>query len=61
MEFDPDPLVTGTDPRIRIRTKMSRIPNTEKTLCIGSLGDIQNAVIMSLSLSYQNMNVWNAP
>ncbi len=33
-EFDPDPesdpLVRGTDPeiRIRIRTKMSRIPNT---------------------------------
>jgi hypothetical protein len=24
----PDPLVRGTDPRIRIRTKMSRIPNT---------------------------------
>ncbi len=27
-EFDPDPLVRGTDPQIRIRTKMSRIPNT---------------------------------
>jgi hypothetical protein len=26
---DPDPLVRGTDPRIRIRTKMSRIPNTD--------------------------------
>jgi hypothetical protein len=25
---DPDPLVRGTDPEIRIRTKMSRIPNT---------------------------------
>jgi hypothetical protein len=27
---DPDPLVRGTDPgiRIRIRTKMSQIPNT---------------------------------
>jgi hypothetical protein len=25
---DPDPLVRGEDPRIRIRTKMSRIPNT---------------------------------
>jgi hypothetical protein len=25
---DPDPLVRGTDPRIRIRTKMSRILNT---------------------------------
>jgi hypothetical protein len=24
---DPDPLVRGADPRIRIRTKMSRIPN----------------------------------
>jgi hypothetical protein len=27
-ELDPDPLVRGTDPRTRIRTKMSRIPNT---------------------------------
>ncbi len=28
---DPDPLVIGTDPwiRIHIRTKMSRIPNTD--------------------------------
>ncbi len=25
---DPDPLVRGTDPRIRIRTKMSRLRNT---------------------------------
>ncbi len=25
---DPDPLVRGTDPGIRILTKMSRIPNT---------------------------------
>ncbi len=37
-DLDPDSLVrgTGTDPRIRIRTKMSRIPNTapnpQKTL-----------------------------
>jgi hypothetical protein len=30
-EPDPDPLVSGTDPGIRIRTKMSRIPNTGKT------------------------------
>jgi hypothetical protein len=27
-ELDPDPLVRGTDPVIRILTKMSRIPNT---------------------------------
>jgi hypothetical protein len=27
-ELDPDPLVKGMDPGIRIRTKMSRIPNT---------------------------------
>jgi hypothetical protein len=27
-EPDPDPLVRGTDPGIRIRTKKSRIPNT---------------------------------
>jgi hypothetical protein len=25
----PDPLIRGTDPRIRIRTKISRIPNTK--------------------------------
>jgi hypothetical protein len=25
---EPDPLVRGMDPRIRIRTKKSRIPNT---------------------------------
>ncbi len=25
--MDPDPLVRGTDPGIRIRTNMSRIPN----------------------------------
>ncbi len=25
---DPDPLIGGTDPRIRIPTKMSRIRNT---------------------------------
>ncbi len=33
LDLDPDPLVRGTDPgiwiRILIRTKMSRIPNTE--------------------------------
>jgi hypothetical protein len=28
MKKVPDPLVRGTDPGIRIRTKMSRIPNT---------------------------------
>jgi hypothetical protein len=27
-EWNPDPLVRDTDPQIRIRTKMSRIPNT---------------------------------
>ncbi len=30
--LDPDPLVRGTDPGIRIRTKMSRIPNTAHNL-----------------------------
>jgi hypothetical protein len=28
-ELDPDTLVRGTDPGIRIRTKMSRIPNPD--------------------------------
>jgi hypothetical protein len=27
-EPDPDPLARGTDPGIRIRTKMSQTPNT---------------------------------
>jgi hypothetical protein len=30
---DPDPVIRGTDPRIRIRTKMSRIPNTGFDQC----------------------------
>jgi hypothetical protein len=30
LEPDPDPLAGGMDPEIRIRTKMSRIPNTAK-------------------------------
>jgi hypothetical protein len=29
---DPKPLVRGTDPGIRIPTKMSRIPNTDNTV-----------------------------
>jgi hypothetical protein len=33
-EADPDPLVRGTDPRIRISTKMSRIPHTADWPCI---------------------------
>jgi hypothetical protein len=34
MEFDPDPdpLVKGTDPGIKIPTKVSRIPNTVKAI-----------------------------
>ncbi len=28
-DSNPDPLVRGTDPRIRISTKISRIPNTD--------------------------------
>jgi hypothetical protein len=28
LDADPDPLVRGTDPGIRIRAKMSRITNT---------------------------------
>ena len=30
---EPDPLVKSTDPRIRIRTKMSRIRNTDFNCC----------------------------
>ena len=32
LDPDPDPLVRGTDPGIRIRTKMSRIPNNDYNL-----------------------------
>ncbi len=46
-ELDPDPLVRGTDPGIRIRTKMSRIPNTGFDLMIR---DIRVKVPMSLFL-----------
>jgi hypothetical protein len=35
--------------------------SVKKPCVFESLGDIQDALIMSLSLSYQNMNVWNAP
>jgi hypothetical protein len=30
LDPDPDPLARGTNPRIRIRTKISRIRNTDK-------------------------------
>jgi hypothetical protein len=30
LDPDPDPLARGTDTGIRIRTKMSRIPNTAR-------------------------------
>jgi hypothetical protein len=35
LEMQPDPLVRGTDPAIRIRTKISRSPNTQSfyTVC----------------------------
>ncbi len=33
-EQDPDPLVTSTDPKIRIRTNLWRIPNTERIVII---------------------------
>jgi hypothetical protein len=32
MDPNPDPLDTGMDPRIRIRTKMSRIRNTASVM-----------------------------
>jgi hypothetical protein len=31
-DLEPNPLVSGTDPGIRIRNKMSRIPNTASTI-----------------------------
>jgi hypothetical protein len=33
-ELDPDPLFRGSDPRIRIRTKISRISNTAFQLLV---------------------------
>ncbi len=35
-DLHPDPIVRGTDPWIRIRTKMSRIPNTGSDTLIRS-------------------------
>jgi hypothetical protein len=32
-ELDPDPLLRGTDPGIRIRIKISRIPDTVQSQC----------------------------
>jgi hypothetical protein len=37
---DPDPVVKGTDPRIRIRTKMSRIRNTDRKTVVVDLDRI---------------------
>ncbi len=55
-DSDPDPLVIGTDPEIRIRTKMSRIPNTvlsnwsfrQLKLNLSCLGSWYNAFIILL-------------
>jgi hypothetical protein len=41
---NPDPFVRGMDPRIRIGTKMSRIPNTTLR---DRAGGISNSVIYS--------------
>jgi hypothetical protein len=34
LDPDPEPLVRGTDPGIRIRTKMSRIPDTASHISV---------------------------
>ncbi len=55
-ELDPDPLVRGTDPgiRIRIRTRMSRIPNTGFDLMIR---DIWFKLPWASSLNLQKLGV----
>jgi hypothetical protein len=55
---DPDPLVRGMDPRIRIHTKMSWIRNTDN---ISSMDTTQVNIIGSLShYSYKvHIYVWS--
>ncbi len=53
-EPDSDPLVRGTDPeiRIRIRTKMSWIPNTGVSLCCLSTCVIRNGICSAFQLEF---------
>ncbi len=62
-ELDPDPLVRYTDPHIRIRTKMSRIPNsalsvlilsTKLILAISTWRNLENNALSSLHKLLRN-------
>jgi hypothetical protein len=62
---DPDPLVRGADPRIRIRisTKMSRIPNTVSeytlnTYCTLNLWRINHTFNLFFFFSIQYVKYW---
>ncbi len=46
----PDPLDKGTNPRIRIRTKMSLVHNTAKNVCSKTVGN-ENTKSIYLTLS----------
>jgi hypothetical protein len=50
-ELDPDPLVRGTDPGIRIRTKMSQIPNT---FCWSTGTRVLSKCLMAQRLRFHN-------
>jgi hypothetical protein len=47
LDLNPDPLVIGTDPRIRIRNKMLRIPNTGRVVGMNQLRRTTNILAIS--------------
>ncbi len=53
----PDPSVRGTDPRIRIRFEMSRLPNTFKYFVTWKRGNI--AVLMRIKYIQCTVHCWN--
>ncbi len=54
-ELDPDPLVRGTDPRIRILPKMSRIRNTDGFIDVVSCS-VYSKDHLNKSRKYQFLN-----
>jgi hypothetical protein len=57
--MDPDPLVRGTDPgiRIRIRAKLSRIPNTALVADSGT-GPYLSTEVQCFILNFRNYELW---
>ena len=52
MDPDLDPIFRGMDPQIRIRTKMSRIPNTGYNLYLGArlLGVLNGGPVVDVDI-----------